>query len=104
MTVVTVFLTAGRYQNNRHNCHIPSRTITERIDKMGNVQISQELFMQLLRFHLVEDESCERKIKLNYGTECIAALHHNKRKINYQHSSDICKTEVIRRTNHQDCL
>ena len=30
---------------------------------MGNVQISQELFMQLLRFHLVEDESCEKEIK-----------------------------------------
>lgn len=30
---------------------------------MRNVQISQELFMQLLRFHLIEDESCERKIK-----------------------------------------
>ena len=33
------------------------------MDKMGNVQISQELFMQLLRFHLVEDESCEGEIK-----------------------------------------
>lgn len=43
--------------------HIPSRTVTERMDKMGNVQISQELFMQLLRFHLVEDESCEKEIK-----------------------------------------
>ena len=31
--------------------------------KMENVQISQELFMQLLRFHLVEDESCEKEIK-----------------------------------------
>lgn len=30
---------------------------------MKSVQISQELFMQLLRFHLVEDESCEREIK-----------------------------------------
>ena len=30
---------------------------------MGNVQISQELFMQLLRFHLIEDESCEKEIK-----------------------------------------
>lgn len=30
---------------------------------MRNVQISQELFMKLLRFHLVEDESCEREIK-----------------------------------------
>ena len=28
---------------------------------MGNVQISRELFMQLLRFH--EDESCEKEIK-----------------------------------------
>ena len=50
---------SGRYQNNRHDCHIPSHTVTERMDKMGNVQISQELFMQLLRFHLVEDEGCE---------------------------------------------
>ena len=30
---------------------------------MRNVQISQELFMQLLRFHLMEDESCEEEIK-----------------------------------------
>ena len=29
---------------------------------MRNVQISQELFMQLLRFHLIEDESCEKKL------------------------------------------
>lgn len=43
--------------------HVLSRTVTERMDKMGNVQISQELFMQLLRFHLVEDESCEKEIK-----------------------------------------
>lgn len=41
----------------------PSHTVTERMDEMGNVQISQELFMQLLRFHLVEDESCEKEIK-----------------------------------------
>ena len=43
--------------------HILSHTVTERMDEMGNVQISQELFMQLLRFHLVEDESCEKEIK-----------------------------------------
>ena len=30
---------------------------------MGNVQISQDLFMRLLRFHLMEDVSCERKIR-----------------------------------------
>lgn len=30
---------------------------------MRNVQISQELFMQLLRFHLIEDGSCEKEIK-----------------------------------------
>lgn len=29
---------------------------------MRNVQISQELFMQLIRFHLMEDESCEKEI------------------------------------------
>ena len=54
---------SGRYQNNRHDCHIASHTVTERMDKMENVQISQELFMQLLRFHLVEDESCEKEIR-----------------------------------------
>ena len=30
---------------------------------MKNVEISQELFMQLLRFHLIGDENCEGKIK-----------------------------------------
>ena len=30
---------------------------------MKNVQISQELFMQLLRFHLMEDVDCENEIK-----------------------------------------
>ena len=58
-----IFDSGGRYQNNRHDCRIPSHTVTERMDEMGNVQISQELFMQLLRFHLVEDESCEKEIK-----------------------------------------
>lgn len=58
-----IFDSGGRYQNNCHDCHIPSHTVTERMDKMGNMQISQELFMQLLRFHLVEDESCEKEIK-----------------------------------------
>ena len=30
---------------------------------MKNVQISQELFMRLLRFHLMEDVDCETEIK-----------------------------------------
>lgn len=30
---------------------------------MKNVQISQELFMKLLRYHLIEDFSCEENIK-----------------------------------------
>lgn len=30
---------------------------------MRNVQISRELFMLLLRFHLIDDESCEKEIK-----------------------------------------
>ena len=34
---------------------------------MRNVQISQKLFIQLLRFHLIEDESCEREIKEELG-------------------------------------
>lgn len=30
---------------------------------MRNVQISQDLFMRLIRFHLMEDVSCEREIR-----------------------------------------
>lgn len=60
MTAVTVFEIAGAVSKKPSQL---SRTVTERIDRMKNVQISQELFMQLLRFHLVEDESCEREIK-----------------------------------------
>ena len=40
--------------------------VTYRHGKDGwneNVQISQELFMQLLRFHLMEDVDCETEIK-----------------------------------------
>jgi len=33
------------------------------MDGMKNVQISQKLFMQLLRFHLMEDVDCENEIK-----------------------------------------
>ena len=36
---------------------------------MRNVQISQELFMQLLRFHLIEDESCEKEIGEKIGQD-----------------------------------
>lgn len=60
MTVVTVFEIAEAVSKEPSQL---SRTVTERIDRMKNVQISQELFMQLLRFHLVEDESCEWEIK-----------------------------------------
>ncbi len=60
MTAVTVFEIAGAVSKEPSQL---SRTVTERIDRMKNVQISQELFIQLLRFHLVEDESCEREIK-----------------------------------------
>lgn len=60
MTVVTAFEIAEAVSKEPSQL---SRTVTERIDRMKNVQISQELFMQLLRFHLVEDESCEKEIK-----------------------------------------
>lgn len=60
MTAVTVLEIAGAVSKEPSQL---SRTVTERIDRMKNVQISQELFMQLLRFHLVEDNSCEREIK-----------------------------------------
>lgn len=60
MTAVTVFEIAGAVSKEPSQL---SRTVTERIDRMKNVQISQELFMQLLRFHLVEDASSEREIK-----------------------------------------
>lgn len=60
MTAVTVLEIAGAVSKEPSQL---SRTVTERIDRMKNVQISQALFMQLLRFHLVEDESCEKEIK-----------------------------------------
>ena len=42
---------------------LSSRPSRKGWDKMKNVQISQELFMQLLRFHLMEDVGCESEIK-----------------------------------------
>ena len=51
---------------------------------MRNVQISQELFMQLLRFHLIEDESCEKEIKKELGEKigtrwsCVTCLENQK--------------------------
>ena len=30
---------------------------------MKNVQISQELFMKLLRYHLLDDDSCTDEVK-----------------------------------------
>ena len=30
---------------------------------MKNVQIPQELFMELLRYHLLDDDSCAEKVK-----------------------------------------
>ena len=47
----------------RAETELLSHTVTERMDGMKNVQISQELFMQLLRFHLMEDVDCETEIK-----------------------------------------
>ena len=43
---------------------------------MGNVQISQELFMQLIRFHLVEDESCEKEIKQGLEKKLDSLVQH----------------------------
>ena len=51
----------GICKGQKRNCL--SHTVTERMDGMKNVQISQELFMQLLRFHLMEDVDCETEIK-----------------------------------------
>ena len=47
----------------RAETELLSHAVTERMDGMKNVQISQELFMQLLRFHLMEDVDCETEIK-----------------------------------------
>lgn len=60
VTVVTVFKGAVAVSKQLSQL---SRTVTERIDGMKNVQISQELFTQLLRFHLIGDESCGKNIK-----------------------------------------
>ena len=47
----------------RAETELLSHAVTERMDGMKNVQISQELFMQLLWFHLMEDVDCETEIK-----------------------------------------
>ena len=33
---------------------------------MKNVQIPQELFMKLLRYHLLDDHSCTEDVNVNY--------------------------------------
>ena len=61
-----IFDSRGGIENKRRGSGVPSR---RGWDTMRNVQIPQELFMQLLRFHLMEDESCEREIKKRVGEE-----------------------------------
>ena len=34
---------------------------------MKNVQISQELFMKLLRYHLLDDDSCADDVKKDWS-------------------------------------
>lgn len=36
---------------------------------MKNVQIPQELFMELLRYHLLDDDSCAEKVKKRFGAK-----------------------------------
>ena len=36
---------------------------------MKNVQISQELFMKLLRYYLLDDDSCADDVKKRIGAE-----------------------------------
>lgn len=59
MTVVTVFLDMA----DRKNTVTIDAAVTEREGKMKNVQISYELFRDLLRYHLMEDDSCTEAIR-----------------------------------------
>lgn len=43
---------------------------------MKNVQIPQELFMKLLRYHLIEDISCEDDIKKGLEQKMDAMVMH----------------------------
>ncbi len=36
---------------------------------MKNIQIPQELFMKLLRYHLLDDDSCTEDVKKRIGAE-----------------------------------
>lgn len=75
---------------------------------MRNVQISQELFMQLLRFHLMEDESSEKEIKQELekswiGWSCVTCLEnqklHRQRKNGNRQEKNIWTGEECRRVS-----
>lgn len=36
---------------------------------MKNIQIPQELFMKLLRYHLLDDDNCAADVKKRLGTK-----------------------------------
>ena len=47
----------------RKNTVTTDAAVTEREGEMKNVQISYELFRDLLRYHLMEDDSCMEAIR-----------------------------------------
>lgn len=54
---------------------------------MKNIQIPQELFMKLLRYHLIEDFSCEDDIKKGLEQKMDAMVMrelYTKRKLHHQ--------------------
>ena len=73
MTVVTVFSSAGVVMKNRHNRH-------DRHGKecggMKNVQISYELFMALLRYHLIGDEDLADTVQQGLEQKLDAVVRH----------------------------
>ena len=69
MTVVTVFCYYVKYRHNRHNRH--GMVIT-----MKNVQISQELFVTLLHYHLSGENEYEEVIEQGLEQKLDAMLRH----------------------------
>ncbi len=73
MTVVTVF----GARHGRENTVTTDATVTERESKMKNVQISYELFMDLLRYHLMGDDFCMEAIRQGLEKKLDAMVRHD---------------------------
>ena len=68
---------------------------------MKNVQISQELFMKLLRYHLLDDDSCADDVKKMAWSK---KIEHYGGNVNYIRNQKSAPTEEEREKARQEYL